>query len=60
MTLIHFRCSNCHSDFWLRTTPGTVCCPNPNCDNIWAPRTMTGAFELGQKENFTQTVHATL
>lgn len=51
---MHFRCNSCHSDFWLQTRPGTVQCPNPSCENIWAPRTMTGHFEQGQEETYQQ------
>ena len=54
MTLIHFRCPNCYSDFWLQTRPGTVICPNPECHCNWAPRTMTGKLEFGKEETFTQ------
>ena len=54
MSLIHFRCPACHSDFWLKTTPGTISCPNPSCECIWAPRTMTGHYEQGQAETYQQ------
>lgn len=58
MTLIHFCCPNCHSDFWLKTRPGTLTCPNPSCECIWAPRTMTGKFEFGKEENYGELIRS--
>jgi hypothetical protein len=54
MILIHFCCPHCYSDFWLRTRPGTVSCPNPSCELVWAPRTMAGYSEQGVEEAYPE------
>lgn len=54
--LLHFKCPNCHAEFYLPTTPGTISCPNPQCHLLWAPKTMGGAFERGEETEFLRRI----
>ena len=52
LELIYFKCSNCYNEFWLRTTPGTVTCPNPECYHVWAPKRSPLQGEQGRKNQY--------
>ncbi len=52
--LVKFHCPNCNAEFYLPTTPGTLVCPNPNCECIWAPKSSKGKYEMGIKVTFLQ------
>lgn len=54
MKLIHFQCPACNMEFWTKTRPPNLNCPNPICRCGWSPTTMDGWFERGNVEEFEQ------
>ena len=46
--LVQFKCPNCKSDFWVQTKPGTISCPNPECQHAWATNRAIAVLERGK------------
>lgn len=52
MTLVHFKCSKCTTELWLKTLPGVVVCPNSACQYVWAPKRAKDELSKGVIEHF--------
>ena len=50
--LVQFKCQVCKSDFWVQTKPGTISCPNPECQHTWAPQRAIAVLERGKVIEF--------